>query len=193
VLQGVDPLGLGVDHARAYVGGTLTVVAASDKGTPVFYIGQSAIRRTAVATFALSDSVLPSSPAFPILIGNALEWLARPALEPHTLGLAAFDPSTERLTGPDGGAVKLTRIGGAALASLRATGLYRAEGGGAHSVFAVNATDPQSSNLLRTSLTSTSTTTATGRSGKPWWLYFAAAAVVLLAAEWWTWQRRVTV
>ena len=193
VLRGVDPFGLGVDHARAYVGGTLAVVAASDKGTPVFYIGQTAIRRTAVATFALSDSVLPASPAFPILIGNAVEWLARPAIEPHALGLAAFDPATERLTGPDGKTLKLTRIGDSAIASLRATGLYRVEGGGAHSVFAVNATDPQASNLLRTTLSSSSTTTATGRSGKPWWLFFAAAALVLLAGEWWTWQRRVTV
>lgn len=193
VLLGVDPLGLGVDRAREYVGGTLTVVAASDKGTPVFYIGQTAMRRTAVATFALSDSVLPASPAFPILIGNAIEWLARPAIGPHALGLAAFDPATARLTGPDGRAVELTRVGDEAIGSLRATGLYRAEGGGAHSVFAVNAADPQASNLLRTTLAPTSAPTAAGRSGKPWWLYFAAAALVLLASEWWTWQRRVTV
>jgi hypothetical protein len=68
------------------------------------------------------------------------------------------------------------------------------EAGGAQSTIAVNAADPQRSNVTRTSLDAGMTATpAPGVLERPWWLACAIAAFLLAFAEWWTWQRRVTV
>jgi hypothetical protein len=75
---------------------------------------------------------------------------------------------------------------------LRRPGLYTAEGGGARSVIAVNASDPQRSNVSRTSA-KTTTNVSEGGLERPWWIGFALAAFLLAFAEWWTWQRRITV
>jgi hypothetical protein len=74
-------------------------------------------------------------------------------------------------------------------------GIYTAQGGGARSTFAVNISDPQLSNLSRTTPAASGrvVTVAAGASGAPWWVYCAVAALVLALAEWWTWQRRITV
>ena len=47
-------------------------------GTPLVCVGESAERRAVVVGFGAADSNLASAPAFPVLMANALEWLARP-------------------------------------------------------------------------------------------------------------------
>jgi hypothetical protein len=149
-----------------------------------------------VVTFGPTDSNLASAPGFPVLVGNALEWLSRPiartVLRP---GLASFERPIASVTGPHGQAVPLARINGVALAVLRAPGLYVVEGGGSSSTIAVNAGDPQVSNLARSSLgqSAHALPVTGGGSARPWWLYCAAAAFLLALTEWWTWQRRITV
>jgi hypothetical protein len=78
---------------------------------------------------------------------------------------------------------------------LRTPGLYVADGAAGPSSIAVNAGDPQISNVERTTLGTTAHALAVSSSGSvhPWWLYCAAAAFGLVIAEWWTWQRRITV
>ena len=196
VLRGVDPLTLRIDRARGYSSPLLVPIARSTRGTPLVYAGESGVRRLLLVTFGPLDSNLASAPGFPVLIGNALDWLARPEVRDLSLrpGLAFFSEATAKVTSPDGGSVPLTRINGATVGMLRAAGLYVVEAGGARSTIAVNTADPQRSNVARTSLApGTNATPARGVLERPWWLACAVAAFVLAFAEWWTWQRRLTV
>jgi hypothetical protein len=81
------------------------------------------------------------------------------------------------------------------MATLGRVGFYDAAFGGATSVVAVNAGDPDTSDLRRTRLAAPAHADAAQAPsrGRPWWLFAAAAAIALLSIEWWTWQRRITV
>jgi hypothetical protein len=195
VVEGVDPFTLVIDHAYAYSSPALVPIARSTRGTPLVSINEGTRARYVVVSFSASGSNLASAPGFPVLIGNALEWLARPAGgTTHRPGLVALDSGTLRLTGPRGDAVALTRVGDRVLGLLRTPGLYVAEGGGARSTLAVNVGDWGLSNLQRTSMAaSRARPVSAGASARPWWLYCAAMAFALALAEWWTWQRRITV
>lgn len=195
VVFGVDPLTVDIKRAHAYDGDGLEPVARSVNGTPLVVVLDRPDRRFVALTFGFGDSNLTGAPAFPVLMANALEWLARPAdgagRRPGWISLPA---STTRLTAPDGKAVSLTRLGMSVAAQVTTPGFYVADAAGSHRLIAVNIGDPQVSNLARTTLTS-STTAADDAAGfgRPWWLYALGLAFALAAAEWWTWQRRITV
>ncbi|MEP6916646.1 MAG: hypothetical protein ABJC89_13425, partial [Acidobacteriota bacterium] len=196
VVRGVDPLTLKIEKARPYRSASLVPVARSTNGTPLVYVGDSPERRLVVVTFGPAESNLTSAPGFPVLVGNALEWLTRPV--PYTArkpGIASFDNAIARVIGPGGEAIHLSRLNGVAFGVLAVPGLYVAEGGGSSSTIAVNAGDPQISNLTRTSVgpSAHALTVTAGGSSRPWWLYCAVAAFLLVLTEWWTWQRRITV
>jgi hypothetical protein len=196
VVQGVDPFTLKIEKARPYGAATLRTVAQSAQGTPLVYVSDTSGRRFVVVTFGPGESNLASAPGFPVLMGNAVDWLVRPdARAARTTGLASFDPATAQVSGPGGRQLPIARVTGAALVNLRAPGLYVAEGAGAKSTVAVNVGDPQVSNAGRTTLSQSDQArpVLAGASGRSWWLYLAAAAFVMALAEWWTWQRRITV
>jgi hypothetical protein len=196
VVLGVDPLTFKIEKARPYGAAGLTTVAQSAGGTPLIYISDTSARRFIVLTFGAWESNLASAPGFPVLMGNAIDWLVRPdARAAQATGLASFNETTATVTGPGGRQVQLARVAGRALGVLRAPGLYVAEGAGAASTFAVNVGDPQVSNTARTSLSpgDQARPVMAGTSARSWWLYCAAAAFALALAEWWTWQRRITV
>jgi hypothetical protein len=201
VVRSVDPLTLSIEKARAYSLATLVPVARSARGTPLVYVRESSASeprdpRLVLVTFSAGESSLASAPAFPVLVGDALGWLAHPpsggARHP---GMMAFEDGIEKVIGPGGEPVPLVRVNGAALGVLRAPGLYVAEGGGARRTIAVNAGDPQVSNVWRTSANAgaRAIVVTAGASGLPWWQYCAVAAFALALMEWWTWQRRITV
>jgi hypothetical protein len=195
VLTGVDPITLRVDRARDCSSPLLAPVARSTKGTPLVCVGESADRRAIVVGFGPSDSNLASAPAFPVLVANALEWLGRPQTRDLSLrpGLTSFTEAS-RVTRADGESIPLTGMPGEAFGVLAAPGLYGVRNAGARNTIAVNAADPQRSNVARTSLTtSANVARARGALERPWWLACALLAFVLAFAEWWTWQRRVTV
>ena len=174
----------------------LEPVAVSERGTPLVAIADESERRVVVLTFALGDSNLPFAPAFPVLIGNALDWLAGPAdalgRQPGRLVLPS---STATVTGPDGRPVPIVRFGDHAVTMLARPGFYTIEAGGSRRTIAANVGDAQVSNLTRTSLSNpnSASTALAGAAARPWWLYALSAAFVLLSLEWWTWQRRITV
>ena len=194
VVRGVDPATLRVDRARSYSLPQLTPVVESRQGTPVVYVQESPTRRAVVVTFSAAESNLANAPAFPILMANVLEWLTHPVAQDGARrpGLASFTPAVSTLTAPDGSTLPFVRAAGSGYAMLRAPGLYAAEGGGARSVIAVNASDPQRSNIAHTSAR-TSSQVGAGGLDRPWWVLFALVAFMLALAEWWTWQRRITV
>ena len=197
VIRGVDPFTLIIERARAYRSAELLPIARSEHGTPLVYVNESVARpRFVVVTFGPLESNLASAPAFPVLVGNALAWLAGPmdggSRRP---GLSTFDEAVARVSGPSGADVPLARLPGEAVGVLRVPGLYVAEGGGSRTRFAVNAGDPDISNLTRTSLAATidATQASAARGPRPWWLYCVALAFAAALAEWWTWLRRITV
>jgi hypothetical protein len=195
VLSGVDPFTLTIEKAHAYRAPSLVPIASSARGTPLISAAASATGRLVVLGFGPGESNVASAPAFPVLFGNALEWLVRPeAGGPRRPGPVQFDDAVVRVTGPRGVTVPLERVNHAAMAVLRAPGVYVAEGGGARSTIAVNVGDAQVSNVGRTSLPASGTRAVTaGASSHAWWMYCVLAAFALIVAEWWTWQRRITV
>jgi hypothetical protein len=173
-----------------------TVLARSERGTPLVSVVDLPERRAVVLGFSVADSNLAFAPAFPVLVGNALEWLARPTFDARPQsGPMVLPSSVTRVIAPDGTVVPLLRAGGQHVVTLHRPGLYRVEAGGARGVVAVNVGDPETSNLSRTSLGGAErpVTPAGLAAARPWWMYGVLAAFVLIAAEWWTWQRRITV
>jgi hypothetical protein len=207
VVQGVDPFTLTVERARAYSAPSLVPVAQSAHGTPLVYVSESPDIRLVIVTFSINESNLTAAPGFPVLLGNAVDWLARPVLfaspsgdadlasRVQRPGLTAFAGVVTKVTGPASTDVPLTRVGQTAFARIRVPGIYTVHGGGTRSTFAVNLADPQLSDLARTTPVASGRviTVAAGALGAPWWVYCAAAAFALALAEWWTWQRRITV
>jgi hypothetical protein len=195
VVRGVDPFTLSIDRVRAYRSASLVPVATSEHGTPLISTISSPQRRAVVVAFGPADSNLAAAPGFPVLVTNAVEWLARPEINaPRRPGQAVLDSSITRLTAPDGRAVALQHVHDSAIALLKTPGIYVAESGGARSSFAVNVGDPQVSNVQRTSIaTARSRAVSAGATSQAWWIYAALLGFALLVAEWATWQRRITV
>ncbi len=201
VVLGVDPFTLSIDRARRYSAPSLTPVALSERGTPLVYVSETPAHRFAVVTFGADESNLAGAPGFPVLIGNALDWLTHPssgsaqAGPAHRPRLVTFEEGVARVTGPDGADVRLARVDRASVGMLRQPGFYAVEGGGARSTIAINAGDQLLSNLTRapSGRSGTAQVVEAGASGRAWWIYFAVAAFALALAEWWTWQRRITV
>jgi hypothetical protein len=205
VVQGVDPFTLTIELARAYTRPSLVPVAQTTRGTPLVYVDESLGSRVVVVTFGVHESNLTSAPGFPVLLGNAMEWLARPsffatapgATPPASVrpGLVTLTGTVQRLTGPDKAPVALTRVSDTVFAVLEQPGLYTVEAGRARDTFAVNVADPQLSNLTRTSAFASARgrPVSAGSSAWAWWVYCAIAGFALAVAEWWTWQRRITV
>jgi hypothetical protein len=195
VVRGVDPFTLTIERARSYSSPGLVPVARSARGTPLVYVHESRERRFVVVTFGAGESNLASAPGFPVLIGNALEWLVPPGGPARKPGAAAFDGVTDTVTGPRGTAVPLGRVGRTAIGVLRSPGLYVVEGGGARATLVVNVGSPEVSNLTRTTFGDRERAhmVTEGGSVRPFWIYCALAAFILALVEWWTWQRRITV
>jgi hypothetical protein len=195
VLQGVDPVTLRIDRARSCESPSLTTVARSSYGTALVCVGESRDRRMVVVGFGPGDSNLATAPAFPVLVANALEWLGRPENRDLSVrpGLTPF-AGPARISRDDGESVPLTQLRASAFGVLSAPGLYTVESAGARNTIAVNAADPQRSNVIRTTLGEGATAAAPRNPlERPWWLACAFIAFVLVFVEWWTWQRRVTV
>jgi hypothetical protein len=196
VLAGVDPTTLDIALVAGFEGESLVPIAESEAGTPLVLVADEKARRFVVVTISVTDSNLTFAPAFPVLVGNALEWLARPALDTVVKpGPVMLPASTTRVTAPDGRQLVLRATVGGQVTVLPGPGLYLVETGGARSVIGVNVGSPDISNLSATTLSSADQARAAPPvgAGRAWWLYAVALAFVLAATEWWTWQRRITV
>ncbi len=195
VLAGIDLETLDVTRAEAYAGDGITTIAQSKQGTPLVAVVDRPDRRFVILTFGFGDSNLATAPAFPVFVGNALEWLARPpGGEPRRPGLVTLTASTNQVVGPDARAIAVARAGAATYARLSAPGFYDVQAAGSHQTLAVNAGTPEVSNLGRSTIPAPAAgATANLPSGYAWWLYLAGLVLALVTIEWWTWQRRLTV
>jgi hypothetical protein len=196
IVRGVDSLTLAVAKARAYGSPALVPVAQSTQGTPLVCVDDARSRRMVVVTFGPDESNLASAPAFPVLMGNAMDWLVRREVHrSRPVGLTSFSKAAVRVSGPGGSQIRLAPVGGANFGLLREPGFYVVDEGASQSTFAVNIGDPQLSNVGRTTLgpTELESGVKAGLAGRSWWVYCTACAFGMLLVEWWTWQRRITV
>jgi hypothetical protein len=139
---------IGESHVIATAGG-IPVVVASTSGT----------RRIVNLHLDPTAPELALSPAFPMLIANALQWLAagdqRPvtivAGEPLTWAMSSAEASsTIAVSGPDGRSLASTVAGGVlSVAATRAAGVYRVRGAGPEQRFVVNPAAGAESDLSR--------------------------------------------
>lgn len=165
------------------------------RGTPLVSVVDTTATRAVVVGFGANSSNLMAAPAFPVLVGNALDWLAHPVPSASVSAGAIELPSgTASVMAPDGGPLPLHRAPDRVLTRLDHPGFYLVTAGGAQSVLALNVRDAANADLRRTTLAATAATSAPAISAaRPWWIYAVVMAFVLLTLEWWTWQRRVTV
>ncbi len=194
VLNGLaTPLGR-VGRARSVERPTLHTIAASERDTPLIGIEDRAQSRYVILGFSLQESSFPSTPAFPILIGNAVDWLGRPERDLRNQpGRVTLPPSTRRLVAPNGQALPLITFEDRVSAIVPAPGLYLTETAGGQRVLSVGLDDPARSNLMVSSVSQDTSVDLRPGVQRPWWIYCAAAAFLLAALEWVTWRRRVTV
>jgi hypothetical protein len=196
VVRGVDPATLTIERAHSYSGSQMTPVARSARGTPLVSVVEMPDQRAVIVAFGPSESNLASAPAFPVLVGNAVDWLTAPfGHASQNPGLASLNDTVSSIAGPRGASVPLAHVNHVAFGLLSAPGLYVVQGGGGRGTIAVNAGDPRLSDLTKTTLSRTDQAglVRPGASARPWWIYAALLAFVLAVAEWWTWQRRITV
>jgi len=194
ILEGVEPVMLDLVGGRGYEAAEVAVIASSDRGAPVVGIQDREDRRLVLLNFPI-DAALGGAPALPVLVGNAIEWLARPfhgAARPP--GPVALPSSTSRIVSPNGQAVQLVRAAGRVQATLTSPGLYLVSAAGSESVLPVNAGRTDLSDLTQSTFSPRDgLVAAPTASSRSWWVYSVLLALALLTVEWWTWQRRITV
>ena len=195
VLEGVDPALAQVARAQPVIRLSLQPIAMSEQGTPLVSVEDTGRGRQVVFAFSFADSNLAVTPAFPILVGNAIDWLGRPARDLHRqLGPNVLPAGTLRVLAPSGRSVPITKLDDRVLASLDAPGLYLVQSDDGESVVRVTLGDRSRSNLLVSTLPDTPSPPSPLRGrGQAWWLLATIAAFALVALEWVTWQRRITV
>jgi hypothetical protein len=167
----------------------------SEQGTPLIAVENTPARRQVVLAFSVGDSNLAATPAFPVLVGNAIDWLGRPIRNLHQHpGPIELPPDTLRVLAPTGRSVPIARFDDRVLTTLDAPGLYLAQSPDGQSVIRVTLGDMRRSNLLASTLAaSPSPQTPLESPGRPWWMWAATAALALTVLEWIAWQRRITV
>ncbi len=154
VVRGVDPLTLAIGKARAYGSPALMPVAQSAQGTPLVYVDDARSGACVVVTFGPAESNLASAPAFPVLMGNAIDWLVRPEVHRCAAGRPDLVQQDQRssVNGPEARRYA-SRPPAAPISVFCADpGLYVVDAGASQSTFAVNVGDPQLSNVGRTTL-----------------------------------------
>jgi von Willebrand factor type A domain/Aerotolerance regulator N-terminal len=220
LLRHLDLADINIAEARRLALGPGDVAVASSFSGPLVIARERPGLREAALAFDVRRSDLPMRAAFPLLISNALSWLAESGLDAREEGAGpALTGSTARLPAPQGAdAVEVAgpagdraiwpAVGGAAEVPITRVGFYRLGGRGAapaagppsgELTFAANLGDPVESN------TAPATTLTLGgralrppdpparRRGRPLGLLALVAAVVLLLIEWWSYHRRWTV
>ncbi|MEX2271632.1 MAG: hypothetical protein WD690_09185 [Vicinamibacterales bacterium] len=192
-VRGVDGRTLRFDEVQAYDLEDWTPLAFTARGTPLVAIREANGIGQALLTFDLTRGNIAHDPAFPVLVGDILEWFGRAA------PLRVEQPGSVRLPGDvstmrrvDGGAVRLRRVGDVNIADLREPGVYLAERPSGQLAVAINAGSRASSNVRQSSRASDAGSSAPVASAGLW-IWLVAIALALLSVEWYTWQRRVTV
>ncbi len=192
VTRMADLLGVRVAEAMALRPQAGTVLAEGD--VPLLWVYEGRGIRAVVLPFSLAASDLPAQAAFPVLIANALDWLAGGdlVLAPGTAPAALAGPWRQAwLHDPAGGARQVVAQGGAfVLPPFDRVGAYRLRTDGWERRWVVPAVDRRESDL-EVAPSPGSITAAPGQLPAhillaPWLLGITLALIV---GEWWLWTR----
>ena len=192
-VRGVDGRTLRFDEVNAYELKDWTPLAFTAKGTPLVAVREPGGVGQALFSFDLTRGNIANDPAFPVLIGDVLEWFARTSpvrVEPP--GTVRLPADVTALRKASGGAIDLQRVGDVSVADLREPGVYLAERPSGQVAIAINAGSRASSNVRHSTRADAVSGSAPAASAGLW-IWLIAAAMALLTVEWYTWQRRVTV
>jgi len=193
VLDGVDTSLVELDRARPVARRSLVPVAVSERNTPLVSVEDGPDGRYVVLGFSVNATFAATS-AFPILIGNAIDWLARPDRDRwRQPGPVVLPARTRRVIAPSGMSLPLSKFGDRVSTVLPNPGLFLVESAGPDRVLAVGLGDPHRSNLLETNVPADASTGAPRSAPQPWWISAVLVALGLTALEWVTWRRRFTV
>ncbi len=195
-VAGVDPLTVDVKKVFAFAGKDLTVVATSERGTPLVSVADARDRRLVVWSFALADTNLKNAAGF-----------SDPAWQRDRVARASV--VRRRAEAGSGAAARQAHHASSRRQASRCRSCARARSaivrfespglvsGGSRRIARSRGRERRRSRSLehRSHVAGgrRRLRVAAGGAGWPWWMWFVAIAFVLVGAEWWTWQRRVTV
>jgi hypothetical protein len=184
---------------REIPGWTVRAPVAGADG-PLVVSLESSRRRRVIIAFDPIDSDLPVRVAFPLLIHNAVAWLANKNSDAQVQIKAGDTLRLENgihvVHGPltaSGSGQKLTVDG-----NFRPTrnGFYRIENGQEQKIVAVNTFDPAQSDLRPIGLPEPGPamvwSSVVGWLSWPPWIYFGLLALSFSGLEWWMYHRRRT-
>jgi hypothetical protein len=204
LLRGLDLADVRVPASAVLRGGGGEVLVHSAAGPVMRASAPSGVRTIEIAV-DLRRTNLARTPAFPILVARAMDWLVEPdasplAVRPGTplrMALGRADVAEVTVRRPDG-SERATRLRDGVLEfdATELTGLYAVEGPGVRSWFAVNLLDPEESRLdapagPRVASARNDGAVASARMRIEHVRPFLAVAVPLLSIEIWLLQRRM--
>ncbi|MDR7417957.1 MAG: VWA domain-containing protein [Armatimonadota bacterium] len=170
-------------------------VPLAEADVPLLWAYEGRGIRAVVLPFLLSQTDLPLHPAFPVLMANAVEWLAgSPHVTPGDAPIVAAGPwPSATLIDPAGGAVTVeARNGLFVLPPLDRVGEWRLRTGGWERRWVASAVDAREADLAvaeaATGQAATEGPQVAYLSLVPWLLGVAAAVI---AGEWLLWSRSV--
>ena len=211
-----DAVGARADRSTSPAGGADEDVVLRAGGVPVVTAVERDGRRIVLMNLNLATATLPLSTAFPVLIANAVEWLAARDRNPsevtpgepwRTTVRDPWLPGDATILGPGGERLPFQVSGrDVTFTSTDAAGVYRVRGPDGERAFVVNAATGSESDLAAPDLdaaavlgrdgagsTRASTPGSSERGASPVSLSapvraLLLAALLLLLTEWWYWS-----
>jgi hypothetical protein len=173
----------------------------SDGNDPLIWAGDDGRRRIVMIGFDLTRSDLPLKVEFPILLANAMSWLAGRDSPATERAIRAGQPATiptsgpsVRITTPDGDTREVAaRDGSIVFADTLRAGKYQVK---AAPPFAVSLLSEAESNTaprdsIKTRAGEASEQMEAFHSEREVWRWIALFALAVLMIEWWAYHRRI--
>lgn len=193
VTESLDLSGISVLQARSPLAGPQVQELVSGGNTGLLYALESRFMKSIYIPFDLTDSDLPLSPSFPVLIRNSVDWLTdgysrekiNQLVPGSTFSLGRILPrfKTGEVTLPSG---RKIAIEGNSFSGTIRTGLYRMEYGGETQSFSVNLNNRDESDISSRfpEVTEEDREEKTGEYKFPLISLLMALALMALSAEW---------
>ncbi len=173
-----------------------TVLLRGDKGQALAVAHDGAKRWVALG-FDVADSNFGLLPAFPLFLGNSINWLADELeIVRAQPGILAVPFEDARVLAMDGAALPVTSVDGRSFFEAAQPGLYTAIGNDRPLRVTVNLLDRRISNVNQSAVAASAAPVDTGALGvTPFGLSAMLLMLVagLLCVEWFAYHRRITV
>jgi hypothetical protein len=185
------------DYLKAPQDDTTSVLLRTDDDR-VLAIAHDGLPRWVLVGFDVANSNFGLLPAFPVFLGNTINWLAD---EPEILraqpGMIPVPFQQARVVAMDGSELPVVNVDKRSFFDATQPGLYTAIGKDRPIRIAVNLLERRISDVNRTAVATATTETAAADGKSDWPLGLSALLLILAAAllcvEWVAYHRRVTV